>query len=136
MKKQPKPEDLFKVLHDMSKDDYKIFFDAWGLFKPNAFIKIGFPEDYVAQFLRTHHSDGSYKGSIYVDGKVIDKLVAVQCVDIAINLAHAFKLEKALDHHFDMMGRGFALRALSTPIWEFTRDINNLEKLKEENNDK
>ena len=105
-----------------AKDYADVFTDAWTIFSPEAFTKLGFPKEYVKHFETKQYSDGTYKGNITVDGKVVDHVTGVISVDIAWNLAFRFGLEDAIEHSGGMMGRGFALRALSGPVWEYVHN--------------
>jgi hypothetical protein len=112
-------KDIVKAIPEEKFTD--IFTDAWTIFSPEAFTKMGFPKEYVKHFETKQESDGTYKGNITVDGKVVDHVTGVISYDIAWNLAFRFGLEDAIDHSGGMMGRGFALRALSGPVWAYVQ---------------
>jgi hypothetical protein len=124
-------KDIVKAIPEEKFTD--IFTDAWTIFSPEAFTELGFPKEYVKEFETKQESDGTYKGNITVDGKVVDHVTGVISYDIAWNLAFRFGLNDAIEHSGGMMGRGFALRALSNPVWAYVhtdkkltnRELNN-----------
>jgi hypothetical protein len=113
-----KKEKLVEIISNIPKDEYlEVFEDAWTIWAPERFTRLGFPEDYITKFETKFESDGTFKGNITVDGEVVDHVTGVQSRDVAFDIARILGLKDALDDAFDKYGRGSALRAVSHPIW-------------------
>jgi len=114
-----KQQEIKEIISKIPKDKYfDIFSDAWTIFSPNAFTKLGFPKDYIDRFEKKFKSNGTSKGNIYVDGKVVDHVSGVMSMTVAYDIAKKLKLHDAIDSSNRMNGRGFALDSLSYPIWD------------------
>tara|TARA_A100000172_G_scaffold81010_1_gene72391 strand:- start:2078 stop:2464 length:387 start_codon:yes stop_codon:yes gene_type:complete len=111
-------EEVIDILSKVPPEQYRDkFMDAWSIFKPEAFTNMGFSEDWVSQFVRKHKSDGTYKGNITVNGKVVKHLVGIESRDVAFRIADVLGLEEAVDEALDKYGRGSQLETLAYPIW-------------------
>tara|TARA_R100001163_G_C5002878_1_gene151391 strand:- start:242 stop:619 length:378 start_codon:yes stop_codon:yes gene_type:complete len=111
-------EEVIDILSKVPPEQYRDkFMDAWSIFNPKAFTNMGFSEDWVSQFVRKHKSDGTYKGNITVNGKVVKHLVGIESRDVAFRIADVLGLEEAVDEALDKYGRGSQLEALAYPIW-------------------
>ena len=114
-----KQQEIKKVISKIPKDKYfDIFSDAWTIFSPDAFTKLGLPKDYITRFEKKFKSNGTSKGNIYVDGKVVDHVSGVMSMTVAYDIAKKLKLQDAIDSSDRKNGRGFALDSLSYPIWD------------------
>lgn len=55
--------------------------DGHAILKPEALTDAGLPPAVVQHLTRTYHSDGSPKGTIYVDGRAVKMLAGVYGLD-------------------------------------------------------
>jgi len=76
--------------------------DGHSILAPQAFIDAGLPAELVAHLTTTHRSDGTPKGSIFVDGRVVEELQGVYGLDVLRFMASALELE-----YRSALGRGF-----------------------------
>tara|TARA_R100000773_G_C4182375_1_gene91553 strand:+ start:494 stop:823 length:330 start_codon:yes stop_codon:yes gene_type:complete len=53
------------------------YLDGHTIFDPDHLIKDGLPQEFVENYTRTFKSNGTGKGNIYKDGKVLDELKGV-----------------------------------------------------------
>ena len=63
--------------------------DGHTIFKPEAFLDAGLPKPVVDHFTRKHGSDGSPKGTIFVQGQPVKELAGVYGLDLLRFLASA-----------------------------------------------
>jgi len=70
-----------------------------------------FPEAIQKRFIRTIESDGSYKGSIWNDGKMVEKIEGIY----GLNLLGAICQDLGLDYE-GKIGRGFQAQAYTDSI--------------------
>ena len=89
----------------------KIGDDGHGLFKPSLFEKV--PEEWLKDSVRAFESDGTGKGSIFRDGKVLNKVTGIYSLDILGRVVNDLHLKAE-----SMMGRGFQARAYTKAIRE------------------
>ena len=116
-------EILFEAIKDVNEKDYwEVMGDAHTIFKPQAFIDLGLPEEFVMNYARTYKSDTSNpKYTIYdEEGEVIKDVQGVMSQSIAYALVRVFGLHGAQQDASDKFGRGSALRVLSQAIWNYT----------------
>jgi hypothetical protein len=85
--------------------------DGHTIFKPQAFIDAGLPQAVVDHCTTTHSSDGSPKGTIFVDGQPVKELSGVYGLDLLRFLANALDLEYAA-----ALGRGFEARNIHAAL--------------------
>ena len=78
---------------------------------PQAFLDAGLPLDVIRRVTTTHKSDGTHKGSIYVDGKQVDQLSGVYGLDMLEFIAGALGLK-----YRRYMGRGFQASAIKEAL--------------------
>ena len=76
-----------------------------------ASILKSFPEEIQKRFIRIIESDGSYKGSIWNDGEMVDKLEGIY----GLSLLGAICQDLGLDYE-GKIGRGFQARAYTDSI--------------------
>jgi hypothetical protein len=69
---------------------------------PKAFLEAGIPSDVVTHLTRTHKSDGSPKGSIFVRGHAVKSLEGIYGLDALRFFASALDVK-----YKDAIGRGF-----------------------------
>ena len=69
---------------------------------PKAFLDAGIPEEVTKHLTRTYKSDGSPKGSIFVEGKSVKSLEGIYGLDALRFFASALELK-----YKDAIGRGF-----------------------------
>ncbi len=67
--------------------------DGHTIFKPGLFTKAGLPADVVEHFTRVYKSDGSPKGTIFVNGQPVKSLRGVSGLDLLRFLADALDVE-------------------------------------------
>ena len=76
--------------------------DGHSILKPQPFIEAGLPQEVVAHLTRTYRSDGSPKGTIFVQGRPVAELEGVYGLDLLRFLATALGVE-----YRQALGRGF-----------------------------
>jgi hypothetical protein len=76
--------------------------DGHTIFKPEAFTEVGVPSEVVDYLSSTFKSDGTPKGTIFVQGQPVKELKGVYGLDMLKFLAMALDVEYA-----DAIGRGF-----------------------------
>jgi hypothetical protein len=85
--------------------------DGHTIFKPEAFLDVGLPRDVVEHVTRKYTSDGSPKGTIYVEGKAVDQLSGVYGLDLLRFLASALGVE-----YRSALGRGFEAQNIQAAL--------------------
>ena len=76
--------------------------DGHTIFKPELFTESGLPAEVVQHFTRAYKSDGSPKGTIFVDGRPVKELSGVYGLEVLRFIAFALDVE-----YRQAMGRGF-----------------------------
>jgi hypothetical protein len=61
--------------------------DGHGILDPQALIEAGLPEPVVRQHTRTLRSDGTLKGSLFVNGRAVQRLRGVYGLTLLMSLA-------------------------------------------------
>lgn len=85
--------------------------DGHGIIDPRKLIEAGLPEQAVNYFTETLRSDGTHKGTIFVDGQPVDSLTGVY----GLRLLEA--IAAALDVTYpSFMGRGYQARAIQSAL--------------------
>ena len=51
----------------LKSGEYELERDGWSQFKPDFFIKLGFPKSFIDPLITTFVSDGTWKGSLWKD---------------------------------------------------------------------
>ena len=85
--------------------------DGWTIFKPEAFLDAGLPKEVVDYVTHTHGSDGSPKGTIFVEGEPVKALTGVYGLDLLRFLANALDIE-----YRRAMGRGFEAQNIQAAL--------------------
>ncbi len=67
--------------------------DGHGILKPEALTDAGFPAEVVAYLTTRHQSDGSPKGTIFVNGEPVKELTGVYGLDALRFIADALDLK-------------------------------------------
>jgi len=85
--------------------------DGHGIIDPTALIEAGLPAEAVSYFTETLKSDGTPKGTIFVDGQPVDSLIG----------AYGLRLLEAIAGALDVtypsfMGRGYQARAIQSAL--------------------
>lgn len=80
--------------------------DGHSIFGPQAYLDAGMPKELVEAFGEKHTSDGSVKGTIFVDGKAVRALTGVYGLTVVESIANALNLQTG-----SFMGRGFRAQA-------------------------
>ena len=93
----------------MFKDDGHTLWTAEGVAS-----EADVPVEVAKQWERSHQSDGSYKGSIWTAGSMVEPVRAVYSLDAVETIAHALGITSQL------RGRAFRCRALCQQILEAT----------------
>ncbi|MCK5600922.1 hypothetical protein KAR91_03575 [Candidatus Pacearchaeota archaeon] len=96
---------LVKVLSSLNEEQWKELEDGHELFKPEHYTKMGFPLDYAEKFVRNFKSDGTPKGTIFRDGKVVAELNGIYNLQFVQGLCRTLDISYA-----SKMGRGFQAR--------------------------
>jgi hypothetical protein len=86
--------------------------DGHTIFKPEAFTNDGLPEDVVSYITHTYKSDGSPKGTIFVDGQAVKDLKGVYGLDLLRLLASVLNVtyQSAIGRGFEAQNIQHALR--------------------------
>lgn len=85
--------------------------DGHTVFKPEAFLTAGLPAPVVTHLTRTYRSDGSPKGTLFVNGEPVAELAGVYGLDLLRFLAGALDVEYAR-----ALGRGFEARNIQDAL--------------------
>ena len=85
--------------------------DGHGILSPDAFTDAGLPVEVVAHLTRTYRSDGSPKGTIFVNDEPVKELSGVYGLDMLRFLATALDVKYAR-----AMGRGFEARNIQAAL--------------------
>lgn len=76
--------------------------DGHTIYLPKAFTDAGLPEAVVAHLTREYRSDGSPKGTLFVNGEAVKSLTGVYGLDLLRFLASSLDVE-----YRHALGRGF-----------------------------
>jgi acyl CoA:acetate/3-ketoacid CoA transferase len=85
--------------------------DGHGILKPEAFVDAGLPAAVIHHLTRTYKSDGSPKGTIFVQGEPVKELSGVYGLDMLRFLASALGVEYA-----PALGRGLEARRIQAAL--------------------
>ena len=66
-----------KEITDLLSDNFCLKPNGHGLFKPEIYYKLGFPIEFVDQFIKDFESDDSYVGTIFTKGERREVLTGV-----------------------------------------------------------
>lgn len=88
--------------------------DGHSILKPQAFIEAGLPQEVVNHLTRTYRSDGTPKGTIFVNGRPVQELAGVYGLDLLRFLASALEVE-----YQSAMGRGFEAQNIQVALQRF-----------------
>lgn len=83
------------------------------IIKPHALLDAGLPVDVVEQVTVTHQSDGTSKGTLYVDGQPVEQLTGVHGLDMLEFMASALGVK-----YRQCMGRGFQASAIREALYQ------------------
>jgi hypothetical protein len=92
--------------------------DGHTIFKPEAFTEAGLPAEVTGLFTRKYKSDGSPKGTIFVNGQPVKELTGVYGLDLLRFIASALDVEyrQAIGRGFEAQNIQTALRQHLTPL--------------------
>ncbi len=76
--------------------------DGHSVLKPDAFTEAGLPAEVVEHVTREYRSDGTPKGTLFVNGRAVESLTGVYGLDLLRFLASALGVE-----YRPALGRGF-----------------------------
>jgi len=93
--------------------------DGHTIFAPDHYYEAGLSKKFVKKYIRRHHSDGSYKGDIFKDGKIVESLTGVYELSILEGLCYALHVE-----HEEKMGRGTQARVCASALIKFLEEDN------------
>ena len=85
--------------------------DGHTVFKPDAFLDAGLPGEVVEHCTRTYRSDGTPKGTVFVNGQPVAELRGVYGLDLLKFLAAALNVD-----YPSALGRGFQARAIRAAL--------------------
>lgn len=85
--------------------------DGHGILDPRKLIEAGLPVEAVAYFTETLKSDGTPKGTIFVDGKPVDSLDGVYGLRLLEAIAMALNVT-----YPSFMGRGYQARVIQAAL--------------------
>jgi hypothetical protein len=88
--------------------------DGHTIFLPSFFVKMGFEESFVLKHTRQYESDGSTKGSISKDGKILENVHGVYGLFFAYAVAADIGADPTEAH--SKMGRGSQAGELAVAI--------------------
>ena len=90
--------------------------DGHGIIDPRQLVESGLPAEAVGYFTETLKSDGTPKGTIFVDGQPVESLDGVY----GLRLLEA--IASALDVTYpSCMGRGYQARAIQAALRQYLR---------------
>ena len=87
--------------------------DGHSILKPQAFADAGLPDQVVQHLTRTYRSDGSPKGTIFVDGQPVPELQGIYGLDCLRFLADGLDVS-----YRRALGRGFEASNIRTALAE------------------
>ena len=85
--------------------------DGHTIFKPEAFTQAGLPLEVVELHTRNYNSDGSHKGTIFVEGEPVEKLLGVYGLDLLKFVASALRID-----YPSALGRGSQARKIQMAL--------------------
>lgn len=85
--------------------------DGHSILKPEALTDAGLPSAVVEHLTATYRSDGTPKGTIFVDGEPVKELRGVYGLDVLRFFASALGVE-----YRDAIGRGFEAQNIQTAL--------------------
>jgi hypothetical protein len=85
--------------------------DGHTIFAPEAFLADGLPREIVDHVTRSHGSDGSPKGTIFVEGQPVKELAGVYGLDLLKFLASALAVP-----YERKLGRGSQAQAIQSAL--------------------
>jgi hypothetical protein len=110
MAKKKDPRHIMKLIKETAPEVIlraAALCDGHSILKPDAFFEVGLHPDVVQYVTSTHRSDGTPKGTIFVQGEPVSELTAVYGLDLLVLIA------RGLDVKFrHCMGRGFQAQAI------------------------
>jgi len=89
--------------------------DGHTIYAPKTFTDIGVPDKLVKSWTSIHESDGTSKGSITSEGRIVEKLEGVYGLSVLTNLTTLLNVD---DKSCFAMGRGTLARQYITAIHE------------------
>jgi hypothetical protein len=93
--------------------------DGHTLFKPTAYDAL--PSEFVEKYIETHVSDGTPKGTIFVDGMPVKELKAVYNLELLWGVANLIGADTA--EAGDKIGRGFQAQTLVPAIHAKVKEL-------------
>ena len=90
--------------------------DGHSLYAADADFFAGMPKEIMESVTHTHKSDGTYKGTIFVNGEAVEEMHGVYGLDILWKVANEIGADTSLAG--GMVGRGSQARALTQAIRE------------------
>lgn len=112
----PKNALIFGSGHDLfSMKDYL----SWG-------SVIGLTEKDISHLEMTHRSDGSHKGSIFINGELVTEMTAIDNKDMLMWMANTIQAD--ISSANSIMGRGTWARAVNGMIYQKLAEIAELSK--------
>ena len=87
--------------------------DGHGILDPRKIVEAGLPAEAVGYFTETLKSDGTPKGTIFINGEPVDSLTGVYGLRLLEALAAAFGIT-----YPSFMGRGYQARAIQAALRE------------------
>jgi len=85
--------------------------DGHGIIDPAVLIEAGLPEQAVTYFTENFKSDGTHKGTIFVEGKPVDELAGVHGLRLLEGIAGSLGVT-----YPPFMGRGYQARAIQAAL--------------------
>ena len=85
--------------------------DGHSIFEPRAFLEAGLPSPVVEYLTRRYRSDGSLKGTLFVNGAAVKELTGVYGLEVLRFLAHALGVS-----YRPAMGRGFEAQNIRSAL--------------------
>ena len=92
--------------------------DGHSIFKPEAFSEAGLPNEVVEYITHTYKSDGSPKGTIFVDGQPVKELKGVYGLDLLRLLASALNVT-----YRRAIGRGFEAQLIQQALTQHFQSL-------------
>ena len=92
--------------------------DGHSILKPEALLTVGLPIDVIHQLTQVHRSDGTHKGTIFVNGEPETELTGIYGLDLLRFVAGALGVE-----YRSALGRGFEAQNIRSALHEHFQRI-------------
>ncbi len=85
-------KELKSQIVESLKSDFNLEPDGHGIYLPEYYYQLGLPPEFVDQFIKTHQSDGTLKGTIHNKGETKAVAIGVYNLDLLRGIANLLGL--------------------------------------------